>query len=137
MTEKAQLKLIDNLRFVVRSGSGPALIIDGTDNEGGTKPMQMLLMSIAGCTAIDVVGILVKKRINLSGFEVNISGEEAEEHPQRFTKFSIEYVVYGNDIRVKAVEQAIELSETKYCCAMASVNAEVESAYRILEVKQQ
>ncbi|MFT5658546.1 MAG: putative redox protein [Gammaproteobacteria bacterium] len=131
MTVNAKLKLIDNNRFVARSGNSPAYVIDSADGEGGVNPMQMLLMSVAGCTAIDVIGILTKKRIKLSGFEVNIVGDEAEEHPQRYTKLNIEYVFYGSNIRSKALEQAIELSETRYCCALASLNAELESSYRV------
>ena len=133
MTVTANLKLIDNQRFVARSENGPAYLIDSADGEGGGNPMQMLLMSIAGCTAIDVIGILTKKRIKLDGFEVNIVGEEALQHPQRYTKLIIEYLFYGQGIRIKALEQAIELSETKYCCALASVNAELESSYRVIE----
>ena len=133
MSVTANLKLIDNQRFVARSGNGPAYVIDSGDDDGGVNPMQMLLMSVAGCTAIDVIGILTKKRVKLDGFEVNVVGEEAQEHPQRYTKLLIEYLFYGKGIRIKALEQAIELSETKYCCALASVNAELESSYRVVE----
>ena len=82
---------------------------------------------------VDNARFLARKRTSLSGFEVNISGEEAEEHPQRYTRLIIEYVFYGRDIRDKAVEQAIKLSETKYCCALASLNAKVTSSYRVVE----
>lgn len=78
MTVKAQLKLLENSKFISRAGNSPAFLIDETDSNGGVSPMQMLLMSVAGCTAIDVNSILVKEKINLSGFEVNIVGEEAE-----------------------------------------------------------
>ena len=90
MTVQAQLKRIDNSRFMARADNGPAYVIDSSDEACGTNPMQMLLMSIAGCTSIDVSNILLKKRIQLAVFEVNIVAEEAQEHPKRFTKLTIE-----------------------------------------------
>ena len=136
MTIKAQIKRVDESRFIARADNGPTYVLDSSDEASATCPMQMLLMSIAGCTSIDVSHILAKKRIQLTGFEVNIIGEEAEEHPQRFTKLLIEYVFHGTNLKTKALEQAIELSETKYCCALASVNAELESTYRIAETRE-
>jgi putative redox protein len=133
MTTKAHLKWTDNARFMARSGDSPTYVIDSSDENGAASPMQMLLISAAGCTAIDVVDILGKKRIKLTGFEVNITGEKAEEYPQRYTRLIVEYIFYGQNIRNKAVEQAIELSETRYCCVMASLNAEAEHSYRIVE----
>ena len=90
-------------------------------------------MGIAGCTAIDVVLIMQKKRANLTGFEINISGERADAHPRRYTDLHVEYVLHGTNISPKAVERAIQLSESKYCSAMASLNANVTHAYRIVE----
>tara|TARA_R110002096_G_scaffold312701_1_gene507004 strand:+ start:294 stop:704 length:411 start_codon:yes stop_codon:yes gene_type:complete len=132
MAVHAQLKQVDHSRFLARADDGPAYMIDGGDEACGTTPMQMMLMSIAACTSIDVSHILAKKRVQLAEFQVNIVGEEAQEHPQRFTKLIIEYVFHGKNLKTKALEQAIELSETKYCCALASVNAELESSYRIV-----
>ena len=75
----------------------------------------MLLLGLAGCTGSDVAVILKKKRVNTDGFEINISSEVSDEHPQIFTKIHIEYVFYGENIPEKDVERAIELSQTKYC----------------------
>ncbi len=132
MTIKAHLKWTDGLQFVARAGQGPAVILDSTDGASGASPMQLVLMGVAGCTAIDIVVILKKKRVKLSGFEIEIEGVQAQENPKRFTQMTITYILTGRDIKPKAVEQAIELSETKYCSAMASVNAEVEHTYRIV-----
>jgi putative redox protein len=98
--------------------------------------MQLVLIGIAGCTAVDVISIMQKKRANVSAFQVNITGERAEEHPKRYTNIQIEYVLHGKGIQPKAVEQAIALSETKYCSAMASVNARFESRYRVVDNAQ-
>jgi putative redox protein len=95
--------------------------------------MELLLAGVAGCTGMDIVSIMKKKRAVLSGFSVNIAGEQAEEEPKRFTHIRIEYVLQGKGITAKGVEQAIELSRTKYCSAIASLNAEFQFSYRIIE----
>jgi putative redox protein len=73
--------------------------------------MELMLMGTAGCTAMDVITILKKKRLNVTGFRINISGERAEEYPRRYTDIHIEYVVYGTDLQPDGVNQAIDLSE--------------------------
>lgn len=133
MTIKAQVNWIDGFQFVGRVGKGPAIVMDSTDGGSGPSPMQMVLMGVAGCTAIDVVVIMKKKRVELAKFQVNISGKTADEDPKRYTQIRIEYVLYGKGIRPRAVEQAIELSETKYCSAMASLNATIKHSYRIVD----
>ena len=133
MAMQVQLKWTDGLQFVARAGDGPAVVIDSRDGGSGASPMELILMGVAGCTAIDIVLIMQKKRANLTGFEINISGERADEHPRRYTNVDIEYVIYGTGIKPKAVEQAIQLSEEKYCSAMASLNAEHTHSYRIVE----
>jgi putative redox protein len=131
MALQAQLKWTGDLQFVGRAEDGPAVILDSRDGGTGPSPMQMVLMGVAGCTAMDVISILKKKRANVTGFQVNVSGERAEEHPKRFTGIHIDYVFQGTGIKSQAVEQAIQLSETKYCSAMASMNANITHSYRI------
>jgi putative redox protein len=133
MTIKAQLKWTDGLQFVARVGNGPAVVLDSSEGGSGPSPMEMVLIGVAGCTAIDVILIMQKKRAAITDFLVNISGRRAEEDPKRYTEIQIEFVLFGNDIKPTAVEQAIRLSETKYCGAMASLNAEFETTYRIVE----
>jgi putative redox protein len=95
--------------------------------------MEMVLIGVAGCTAIDVILIMQKKRAAIDDFHVNVTGQRAEENPKHYTAIQIEFVFYGRDIKSQAVEQAIRLSETKYCGAMASLNAEFETTYRIVD----
>lgn len=133
MTIQAQIKWTDGLQFVARAGKGPGIVMDSLDGGSGPSPMQMVLMGVAGCTAIDVVVIMQKKRVELKKFQVLISGDTAKEDPKRYTNIQIEYVLHGKNIKPKAVEQAIELSETKYCSVMASLNADVEHSYRIVD----
>jgi putative redox protein len=131
MKSQVQVEWIHDLQFVARAGNGPAVVIDTPDSGGGASPMELLLMGTAGCTAVDVITILKKKRMQITGFTVNISGERAEEYPRRFTDIHIEYVVHGTDINSDGVNQAIELSEKKYCGAMASLNARITHSMRI------
>jgi putative redox protein len=133
MTIQAHIKWTDELQFVARVGSGPAVLLDSTDGGSGVSPMQMVLIGVAGCTAIDVIMIMKKKRADVVNFEVSVTGEMAESHPKRYTHIHIEYVLSGKNIKPKGVEQAIELSEKKFCSAMASLNAEFEHSYRIVE----
>jgi putative redox protein len=134
MDVQAQLKWIDGLQFVARAGDGPAVVMDSREGASGPSPMEMVLMGVAGCTAIDVILILQKRRTNVTDFQVNISGTRADEYPRRYTDIHIEYVLSGRGIKPKDVERAIELSETKYCSATASLNANFEHSYHIIEV---
>ncbi|MCJ7518702.1 MAG: OsmC family protein [Anaerolineaceae bacterium] len=90
----------------------------GGDNNG-FRPMELIAIGIAGCTAMDVISILQKKRQEVTSFEVLVHGERATEHPKVFTHLTIEYVIGGNNLLKEAVERAVELSETKYCPAQA------------------
>ena len=133
MTIKAQLNWTDGMQFIARAGNGPAVVLDSDEGGSGPSPMEMVLIGVAGCSAIDIIMIMGKKRVAVTDFQVNISGERAEEYPQRYTEIHIEYVLQGKGIKPKAVEQAIQLSETKYCGAMASLNADFETTYRIVD----
>ena len=105
--------------------------MDSSESASGATPMEMVLMGVAGCTGIDVVLILQKKRLDLQRFEILVDAEQSKEWPKRFTKIHLEYLIYGEGINPPAVEQAIKLSTDKYCSAMASLNAEFSHSYRI------
>jgi putative redox protein len=113
--------------------------MDGPENfygsNAGIRPKELILISLAGCTGSDVVAILQKKKVNFTGFEMNIEAEQQEEHPQVFTKIHLEYVFYGKNIQHKDVERAIELSQTKYCSvtAMLQKAVTIEHSFRIVE----
>ena len=133
MALNAELKWTDGMQFMARAGNSPAVVIDNHEGGSGPSPMEMILVGVAGCTAIDVILIMQKNRAVIADFQVNITGRRAEEDPKRYTDIQIEFVLFGKDIKPTAVEQAIRLSETKYCGAMASLNAEFETTYRIVE----
>lgn len=101
--------------FTVPLGTVPEV---GGDNDG-FRPMELIAIGITGCTAMDVISILQKKRQEVTSFEVRVHAERATEHPKVFTHLTVEYVIGGNDLSKEAVERAVELSETKYCPAQA------------------
>ena len=133
MTIKAKLEWKEKMQFVGQAGVGPCVTLDNPDGKTGPTPMEMLLMGVAGCTAMDVISIMRKKRADVTGFQINITGERAEDHPKRYTKILIEFVLEGKSLSPKEVERSIELSTTKYCSAIGSVKAPVETSYRIVE----
>lgn len=128
------------LRLVGEASSGPAIVLDHAlpeeeRQETGPRPMELLLIGLCGCTAMDVVSILQKKRQPFTGLQVKASAERAEEHPKIYTQIHLEYVVKGKGVEPQAVERAIELSETKYCSAAAMLGkaARITTSYRIEE----
>lgn len=140
-TKKAYLKQIKGITFAGKTNSNHWITMDGPENFGGSNagisPKELLLLSLAGCTASDVVSFLQKKRVKLDDFEINISAETTEEHPRVFTKIDLEYVFYGDNIAEKDVERSIELSQTKYCgvTAMLEKAMQINPTYRIEKVK--
>lgn len=117
--------------FSVPLGTDPAV---GGDNDG-FRPMELIAIGLAGCTAMDTISILVKKRQDITSFEVLVHAERATEHPKVFTNITVEYVIEGHAVDPAAVERAIELSATKYCPAQAMLEkaAQIEHKYRIKE----
>jgi len=127
-----------NLAFTgtANSGFNIPLGTGGPAGESeGTSPMELLGISLAGCTGMDVIDILRKKRQDVTGFEVRVHGDRADEHPRVFTHLTVEYVVTGHHIEQTAVERAVELSVTKYCSVLAMLNkaAEIEHKITIME----
>jgi putative redox protein len=134
MTIKARLEWQGEMQFLARAGdNSPSVFIDSTEGKRGPTPMEMLLMGVAGCTAMDVIWIMKKRRAEVTGFRVHVTGEQADGHPRRYTRILIEYVLEGKGLSPKDVERAITLSMTKYCSATASMAAPVETSYRIVE----
>ncbi|MDL2329033.1 OsmC family protein [Desulfosarcina sp. OttesenSCG-928-A07] len=131
MEIEISVKWAGDLQFVGRSENGPAVVLDSPDGGSGPNPMQLVLMGTAGCTAMDVISILKKKRMAVTGFSVNMTGRMADTHPMRYTHIHVEYVIFGKDINPAGVEQAISLSKEKYCSAMASLNAEITQSFRV------
>lgn len=137
--KKALVKQVKGITFIGKTDSNHWISMDGPESFGGSdagiRPKELLMLSLGGCTGSDVASILGKKKIKFDGFEINITAESADEHPQVFTKMHLEYVFYGKDIPVKDVERAIELSLTKYCSvtAMLQKAMPIEHSYKIID----
>jgi putative redox protein len=118
--------------FRLNMGAQP----DVGGDDDGFRPMELVLLGLAGCTAMDVISILRKKRQHVTGFEVQAHAERAQEHPRVFTDITIKYIVEGINVDPEAVRRAIELSETKYCPAQAMLvqAVPIRHEFEIVEV---
>ena len=116
---KATLHWKENMTFTGMPDSGFPVQMDADSYFGGTnngvRPMEMIALGLAGCTAMDVLSILQKKRQNVTGFEVRLDAPRSADHPKVFTSAVINYVVMGRNVDEAAVLRAMELSFTKYC----------------------
>jgi putative redox protein len=137
MTKEVHLRQIKSNTFAAKANSNHWVVMDTKPEAGGSEagstPKELLLMALAGCTSMDVIPILKKKRSPVLAYECNVKGIEREEHPKIFTEIHIEYVFYGDGIKAEDVERAIDLSATKYCSVSAqlSPSAAITHSYRI------
>ena len=123
--------------FIGTPPSGHAQLIDTKgDRHAAPSPMEMLLVSVAACTAADVISILAKKRQDVTEYQVEVTGERKEDHPRAFTRFLVNHIVHGRDVSEKAVADAVELSDTKYCSVAATVRptAEIVTSFEVKNV---
>src|SRR2546421_7960695 len=133
--ESASVTLVDGLHFAGDIG-GVRIDLDAEENVGGMgagpQPHRLLLLAMAGCTAMDVLSILRKKRQQVDGLSVEVQGSRADQHPRVYTRFEVLYRVRGTHIDPQAVARAIELSVIRYCpvIAMRGKLAEVSTRYR-------
>lgn len=137
--KKAKVTLVDGMQFIGTADSGHAVIMDAAPNVGGSdtglRPIELLPIALGGCSGMDVISILRKKRQDVTRFEMNITGEQAEDHPHKYTSIHIEYVVKGRGISEDAVKRAIELSLSKYCSVGATLSgvAKITHSYKIIQ----
>lgn len=123
------------LKFTGSADSGFEVPMDTKIESGGddsaVRPMELVAIAVGGCTGMDVISILQKKRQDVTGFELNISAERAAEHPRKFLGMTIEYVVTGHAIDPAAVERAVQLSEDKYCSVINTLRGNVDFKTKI------
>ena len=134
---QARIKWVENAAFVAESGSGHAIVIDGPAEIGGrnlgSRPMELMLMSVGSCSAVDIVQILKKARQPIATCEVEVTGKRAETDPKVFTHIHLHFIVGGSGLSEPHVKRAVTLSAEKYCSAsiMLQKAAEVTHDYEI------
>ncbi len=133
---KATVKYAGDEFFIGTTPNGYSQVMDTKgDRHSAPTPMEMLLVAVAACTAVDVISILNKKRQDVTDYDVEISGVRADDHPRKFIAFHINHIVRGRNVSEKALADAIELSDTKYCSVAATVQptATITTSYDIVE----
>ena len=132
---RARARWVEGMAFMGEAGSGHAVIMDGSPEYGGRnigiRPMEMLLIGLAGCTGFDVVQILKKGREPVTGCEVEVEAERATQDPKVFTKIHLAYRISGAGLSPAKVERAVTLSKEKYCSASIMLGATAEFTYAI------
>ncbi len=125
--------------FIGTSPSGHAITVDTKgDRHAAPTPMELLLIAVGSCTAVDVVSILEKKRQIVTDYKIEVTAERRDEHPRSYKKINVHHIVYGRNVSEQAVEQAIKLSDEKYCSVAATVRltAEITTSFEIIETAE-
>ena len=126
------------LTFIGKNDLDNSVQMGSKQQKDNISPMELLLLGLAGCTGYDVVSILEKKRQPLKDFQVKVRGKRADDYPMVYTHIEVEYLLWGEGLSEKAVVQAIELSEEKYCGAsiMLGKTAKITSSYQIFDASE-
>ncbi|AMC35720.1 OsmC family protein [Janthinobacterium sp. B9-8] len=138
---KVRVKWVEEVSFLAQSESGHAVLMDGPPEGGGRnlgpRPMEMVLMGTAGCSAYDVIHILKKGRADVRDCVVDVDAERADTEPKVFTKIHLHYTVTGTDLKPEQVERAIQLSAEKYCSAsiMLAKSAMITHDFVVIEAQ--
>lgn len=133
----AMVRWITKGQFLAVDSGKHSVVLSTQDEENGIgmKPSELLLAAVGGCSAVDVVNILQKKRQQLTGLEIHVSGEQDPDPPWTFRKIHVRYIVRGRDLSEKAVADAIRLSEEKYCSVSTTLSQVVDfsTEYQIVQ----
>lgn len=133
---KAVVQMTGEELFTGVTPSGHEVLMD-TDRERNSagSPMELLLLALGSCSAVDVVSVLRKKRERVTDYRVEIEGERRDEHPRSYKRMQVHHIVTGHDISERSVAHAIELSEQKYCSVAATLKptAEIVSSFEIIQ----
>lgn len=123
--------------FIGITPSGHTVTLDTNhDRNSAPTPVELLLVALGSCTGVDVVGILLKKREEVLDYRIEVKGTRRDDHPRSFVRMEVKHIIRGRNLSEKAVVQAIELSDTKYCSVAATLRPSVEivSSHEIIEV---
>ncbi|HKZ57787.1 MAG TPA: OsmC family protein [Thermodesulfovibrionales bacterium] len=135
----AKVTYTNGLQFVGESSSGHAIVMDGDPKVGGhntgLRPMELLLVGLGGCAGMDVISIMKKKKQDVTGLEINVEGQKAENYPKKFTDIIIAFIIKGRNISEDALKKSIDLSMNKYCSVKATLegSAKINYSYKIIQ----
>ena len=134
----ATIHFAGNDFFIGVTPSGHAQALEtNSARSAAASPVELLLLALGGCTGVDVISILKKKRQHVTDYRIEVSGERRDEYPRRFTRLFVKHIVRGHGIKEKAVARAIELSGTKYCSVAATLRGvDIITSYEIIEDNQ-
>jgi len=136
MQPKATIQFAGDDVFVGVTPSGHAQAIEtNSERSNAATPMELLLLALGSCTGVDVISILKKKRQRVTDYRIEVSGERRDDHPRAYTKLFVKHIVRGHGVSAKAVADAVQLSEEKYCSVAATLRgtAEIITTYEIIE----
>ncbi|WP_286264828.1 OsmC family protein [Thalassotalea atypica] len=126
---KANVKWVGEELFLATSESGHSLVLDANGGKLAPSPLENVLLSLGGCSSVDVVSILQKSRQNITACEVEIEAERVDSVPKLFSKIHLHFVVTGSDVNEKQVARAVSLSADKYCSVALMLNKTVEISH--------
>ncbi len=136
---RSSIRYLGGMAFEGLTPSGHTVLMDADPSAGGSdkgpRPMELVLLALAGCTAMDVVSILTKRRLSLSSYSVDVEAERASTHPRVYTALVINHRIAGRDLHPDDVEMAVRLSATKYCSvsAMLKCTAEIVHKFTLID----
>ena len=137
-TKKAIVRFAGDDLFIGTTPSGHSITFDTNSSRAiAPSPVEILLVALGSCSAVDVVSILTKKRQEVTNYVVEVTGQRRDEYPRSYTSMNVHHILTGRGLTKKAVSQAIELSETKYCSVAATLRpkVEIQSTFEIIEVQ--
>ena len=135
MKHEANVRWAGRMTFVGKAGTNHLVPMDTSPefdgDDSATKPLELLLIALGGCTGMDVVPLLKKMRQDVTAVELNITAERSEDHPKVYTKIDLEYVVTGRNLEEDKVKRAVELSQEKYCSVSAILKKSCPVSYTV------
>jgi putative redox protein len=139
MSTTAKITWVDGALLVAEGGSGHTLTMDGAADVGGrnlgSRPMEVMLIGMGGCTAVDVVSMLKKQRQDIEGVEVSLVAERADDYPKVYTEVKVVYSVRGRKLNRSLIERAVSLSDEKYCSATAMFKKTAKVTHEVVLVE--
>lgn len=134
-SQSVTVQLTEGMSFLANSDTGYEVRLDGSPDAGGTgrgpSPMELLLMSLGGCTAMDVISILRKMRQEVTDYRVEVRGTRAADHPRVYTELEVVHVITGRGVSAERAQHAIDLSAGTYCSVSAMLGASAQVTHRL------